>query len=225
MCALFNDCVLLGITSSFPDYYFQNTAPYMSAYCYILVLMLRILLYMCPHAPHIAICVSSYCNTSFFPDYYLQNFHWQTDGWLSTRSARSYEYTTEVCTRRASSYEYTTEVSVYCASSYEYTTEVSTRSASSYEYTTEVSTRSGSSYEYTTEVSTRSGSSYEYTTEGSAYCCMCQRILLYMSLHTAIYASAYCCTCVLILLYTCVLILLYMSPHTGRRRQRALIRV
>lgn len=34
-------------------------------------------------------------NTSFFPDYYLQNFHWQTDGWLSTKSARAYEYTTE----------------------------------------------------------------------------------------------------------------------------------
>ena len=34
-------------------------------------------------------------NTSIFPDYYLQNFHWQTDGWLSTRSAASYEYTTE----------------------------------------------------------------------------------------------------------------------------------
>ena len=34
-------------------------------------------------------------NTSFYPDYYLQNFHWQTDGWLSVKSARSYEYTTE----------------------------------------------------------------------------------------------------------------------------------
>jgi len=34
-------------------------------------------------------------NTSFYPDYYLQNFHWQTDGWLSVQSARSYEYTTE----------------------------------------------------------------------------------------------------------------------------------
>uniref|UniRef100_A0A7S0HS78 Methyltransferase type 11 domain-containing protein n=1 Tax=Hanusia phi TaxID=3032 RepID=A0A7S0HS78_9CRYP len=32
---------------------------------------------------------------SQYPDYYLQNFHWQTDGWLSTRSARTYEYTTE----------------------------------------------------------------------------------------------------------------------------------
>jgi hypothetical protein len=31
-----------------------------------------------------------------YPVYYLQNFHWQTDGWLSTRSASSYEYTTEV---------------------------------------------------------------------------------------------------------------------------------
>jgi ubiquinone/menaquinone biosynthesis C-methylase UbiE len=34
-------------------------------------------------------------NVSFYPEYYLQNFHWQTDGWLSMRSARSYEYTTE----------------------------------------------------------------------------------------------------------------------------------
>jgi len=31
-----------------------------------------------------------------YPDYYLQNFHWQTDGWMSTSSAASYEYTTEV---------------------------------------------------------------------------------------------------------------------------------
>ena len=30
-----------------------------------------------------------------YPPYYLQNFHWQTDGWLSTRSARAYEYSTE----------------------------------------------------------------------------------------------------------------------------------
>ena len=30
-----------------------------------------------------------------YPAYYLQNFHWQTDGWLSTRSARAYEYSTE----------------------------------------------------------------------------------------------------------------------------------
>jgi len=30
-----------------------------------------------------------------YPDYYLQNFHWQTDGWLSTGSAAAYEYTTE----------------------------------------------------------------------------------------------------------------------------------
>lgn len=30
-----------------------------------------------------------------YPRYYLQNFHWQTDGWLSSKSAKSYEYTTE----------------------------------------------------------------------------------------------------------------------------------
>ncbi len=30
-----------------------------------------------------------------YPDYYVQNFHFQTDGWLSTRSARAYEYQTE----------------------------------------------------------------------------------------------------------------------------------
>lgn len=30
-----------------------------------------------------------------YPRYYLQNFHWQTDGWLSTASAKAYEYTTE----------------------------------------------------------------------------------------------------------------------------------
>jgi len=32
---------------------------------------------------------------SIYPQYYLQNFHWQTDGWLSTSSAKTYEYTTE----------------------------------------------------------------------------------------------------------------------------------
>ena len=26
------------------------------------------------------------------PDYYLQNFHFQTDGWMSTESARRYDY-------------------------------------------------------------------------------------------------------------------------------------
>jgi len=30
-----------------------------------------------------------------YPKYYLQNFHWQTDGWMSTSSAKAYEYTTE----------------------------------------------------------------------------------------------------------------------------------
>jgi ubiquinone/menaquinone biosynthesis C-methylase UbiE len=28
---------------------------------------------------------------SRYPDYYLRNFHWQTDGWLSERSARMYD--------------------------------------------------------------------------------------------------------------------------------------
>src|SRR5262249_22930140 len=28
---------------------------------------------------------------SAYPDYYLRNFHWQTDGWLSERSARLYD--------------------------------------------------------------------------------------------------------------------------------------
>ena len=27
-----------------------------------------------------------------YPEYYLQNFHYQTDGWLSSRSARVYDY-------------------------------------------------------------------------------------------------------------------------------------
>ena len=27
-----------------------------------------------------------------YPDYYLRNFHWQTDGWLSDRSARIYDF-------------------------------------------------------------------------------------------------------------------------------------
>ena len=30
-----------------------------------------------------------------YPAYYTQNFHFQTDGWLSVRSAKSYEYATE----------------------------------------------------------------------------------------------------------------------------------
>jgi ubiquinone/menaquinone biosynthesis C-methylase UbiE len=29
---------------------------------------------------------------SRYPDYYLRNFHWQTDGWLSDRSARLYDF-------------------------------------------------------------------------------------------------------------------------------------
>ncbi len=32
--------------------------------------------------------------TKMLPQY-LQNFHWQSDGWMSTRSAKAYEYTTE----------------------------------------------------------------------------------------------------------------------------------
>ena len=35
--------------------------------------------------------VSILGNTDEFPRYYLQNFHWQTDGWLSARSARLYD--------------------------------------------------------------------------------------------------------------------------------------
>lgn len=30
-----------------------------------------------------------------YPDYYLRTFHWQTDGWLSTRSARLYDASVE----------------------------------------------------------------------------------------------------------------------------------
>ena len=30
-----------------------------------------------------------------YPEYYLQNFHYQTDGWLSSRSARVYDYQVE----------------------------------------------------------------------------------------------------------------------------------
>ena len=33
--------------------------------------------------------------TGAFPDYYLQNFHFQPGGWLSDRSARQYEISTE----------------------------------------------------------------------------------------------------------------------------------
>jgi ubiquinone/menaquinone biosynthesis C-methylase UbiE len=31
-----------------------------------------------------------------YPRYYLRNFHWQTDGWLSARSARLYDYEVEL---------------------------------------------------------------------------------------------------------------------------------
>ena len=27
-----------------------------------------------------------------YPDYYLQNFHYQTDGWMSAKSALLYDY-------------------------------------------------------------------------------------------------------------------------------------
>ncbi len=33
--------------------------------------------------------------SSKYPDYYLQNFHYQTDGWLSAKSARLYDYQVE----------------------------------------------------------------------------------------------------------------------------------
>lgn len=35
-------------------------------------------------------------DASRFPRYYLRNFHWQTDGWLSDRSARLYDLSVEV---------------------------------------------------------------------------------------------------------------------------------
>jgi len=33
---------------------------------------------------------------SAYPDYYLRNFHWQTDGWLSDRSARLYDLSVDL---------------------------------------------------------------------------------------------------------------------------------
>ena len=33
--------------------------------------------------------------TTKYPDYYLQNFHYQTDGWLSSKSAEIYDYQVE----------------------------------------------------------------------------------------------------------------------------------
>jgi ubiquinone/menaquinone biosynthesis C-methylase UbiE len=33
---------------------------------------------------------------SRYPEYYLRNFHWQTDGWLSDRSARVYDFAVDV---------------------------------------------------------------------------------------------------------------------------------
>jgi ubiquinone/menaquinone biosynthesis C-methylase UbiE len=35
-------------------------------------------------------------NRETYPAYYLRNFHWQTDGWLSDRSARLYDVSVEV---------------------------------------------------------------------------------------------------------------------------------
>jgi ubiquinone/menaquinone biosynthesis C-methylase UbiE len=35
-------------------------------------------------------------NRDFYPDYYLRTFHWQSDGWLSDRSARLYDASVEV---------------------------------------------------------------------------------------------------------------------------------
>ena len=34
-------------------------------------------------------------DSPLYPDYYLKTFHWQTDGWLSSRSAEVYETSTE----------------------------------------------------------------------------------------------------------------------------------
>ena len=34
-------------------------------------------------------------DSPMYPDYYLKTFHWQTDGWLSRRSAEVYEVSTE----------------------------------------------------------------------------------------------------------------------------------
>lgn len=35
-------------------------------------------------------------NRELYPSYYLRNFHWQTDGWLSDRSAKLYDVSVEV---------------------------------------------------------------------------------------------------------------------------------
>ena len=34
-------------------------------------------------------------NREFYPDYYLRTFHWQSDGWMSDRSARLYDLSVE----------------------------------------------------------------------------------------------------------------------------------
>lgn len=33
--------------------------------------------------------------SGMYPDYYMNNFHFQSDGWLSSRSANAYEFSTE----------------------------------------------------------------------------------------------------------------------------------
>ncbi len=35
-------------------------------------------------------------DTARYPAYYLRNFHWQTDGWFSERSARLYDFSVEI---------------------------------------------------------------------------------------------------------------------------------
>ena len=37
----------------------------------------------------------TWTDTDKYPDYYLQNFHYQSDGWLSSKSARLYDYQVE----------------------------------------------------------------------------------------------------------------------------------
>ena len=34
-------------------------------------------------------------DSKMYPEYYLRNFHYQTDGWLSSDSAKVYEFQTE----------------------------------------------------------------------------------------------------------------------------------
>lgn len=39
--------------------------------------------------------VRTWLDSGMYPDYYLNSFHYQTDGWLSARSAQVYEFSTE----------------------------------------------------------------------------------------------------------------------------------